>query len=162
MSNYERELTLYQMMLEYGAKLVDDLDDARLKSAIQPGANHPLWILGHLAICTDYALQLAGSPPRCPPTWHKVFAPGSDPSKLTEVPSKQELWQALAEGHAHVAAAVAKVDPQQLRGPHQIEFLLKALPSKAELLSHILTTHEAVHWGQLSAWRRERGLPSVL
>jgi hypothetical protein len=91
-----------------------------------------------------------------------MFAPGSDPGKLNEVPSKQDLLQALAEGHGLVAAALASADEHRLQEPHSIQFLLGALPTKADLLSHLLTTHEAVHWGQLSAWRRARGLSHVL
>jgi len=35
------------------------------------------------------------------------------------------------------------------------------LPTRGDLLAHILTTHEATHLGQLSAWRRQLGFPPV-
>jgi hypothetical protein len=162
MSGYTRELKLYDMMLSYCHKLVQDLDDATLRAAVGPGLNHPLWILGHLSTCTDIALQLLGRPTRCPTTWHQWFGPGSDPGQVTAPPDKQMLLNALTEGHAQVAAALKGMDEERLQEPHSIAFLATALPTKAELIAHILTTHEAMHLGQLSAWRRSRGLRHVL
>jgi hypothetical protein len=48
--------------------------------------------------------------------------------------------------------------------PHTLElrFLKGPLPTVGDLLAHLMTTHEAAHLGQLSAWRRLLGLPGVL
>ena len=39
--------------------------------------------------------------------------------------------------------------------------MAETLPTLADLLSYLLSTHEAMHLGQLSAWRRQLGLPAV-
>jgi hypothetical protein len=38
----------------------------------------------------------------------------------------------------------------------------KHAPRMADFVAHLMTTHAASHLGQLSAWRRLRGLPAVL
>jgi ATP-dependent RNA helicase RhlE len=50
------------------------------------------------------------------------------------------------------------------RTADKVEQVSYRLPKdhKRHLLAHLITTHEAVHLGQLSAWRRMMGLPGVL
>ncbi|MFO0926043.1 MAG: DinB family protein [Gemmataceae bacterium] len=93
---FQRECLLYAWVLDYTRKLVADLDDAEM--ALQPaaGLNTPLWLLGHLAICTDYAAALLGLPMVCPKEWHQMFGPGSDPARVpTPHPNKKQLVDAL-------------------------------------------------------------------
>jgi uncharacterized damage-inducible protein DinB len=47
--------------------------------------------------------------------------------------------------------------------PHEVEFL-KPTPLKTNrhLLSHLMTTHESMHIGQLSTWRRQMGFEKVV
>jgi uncharacterized damage-inducible protein DinB len=159
---YDRELRLYRFLLDYCRGLIADIDDSKLRGGAAENMNTPQWLLGHLAICTDYTLQLAGLAKRCPDEWHKWFGPGSKPEQVPSPgPTKAELFAALETGHKLVDEAAPKFTEEQLAGPHQIAFLLPYMPTKADLVSHLLTTHEATHLGQLSAWRRRMGMPSV-
>jgi uncharacterized damage-inducible protein DinB len=129
---------------------------------VQPSAdvNPPAWILGHLAICTDFALSLLGLPMRLPKNWHEEFGPGSSPkAQQPPYPSREELLTALAAGHAAVVAALPSVDAKTLAAPNPLAmpFLKKTLPTKGDLLAHLLSTHEAAHLGHLSNWRRQMG-----
>jgi len=72
---FERELTLYEFTLALLKLIAADLDEAAMGTAPFEGANPPVWILGHLAICTDYAGQLLGLQPECPRPWHKHRVP---------------------------------------------------------------------------------------
>jgi hypothetical protein len=162
---FERETTLARFVAGYARLLVADLDDAALADPIAPGANHPAWILGHLAIATDYARQQLGLPAACPEAWHRRFGPGSTPEPDRALyPPKAELLAALEAGIAGVLDALPGADPAAMAAPHgvPIAFLRDAVPTRADLLAHLLTTHPAVHLGQLSLWRRARGLPGVL
>ena len=161
---FEREAKLYAFMLNYTKDLMADLDDARLAEQPLPGMNHPAWILGHLAIATDYTLKLSGQEPRCPEAWHTQFGPGSVPSTdRTAYPSKAAFMEALISGHAAATEAATHIDPKRLDQPHGIPMeFLNAIPTVGELLAHLMTTHEATHVGQLSAWRRAMQLPSIL
>ena len=154
-------LTLYAFTLAMCERLIADIPQDDMEFQPAPGVNPPAWILGHLAICTDYALQLMGRPMRMPKTWHEEFGPGSNPlPQKHPYPPRDELMAALRTGHAEVAAAFATVDPQQLTAPNPLTnfpFLIETLPTTGDLLAHLLTTHEAAHLGHLSNWRRQTG-----
>lgn len=162
---FERECTLYDFTLGYARLLNDDIDDVRYTEQPAPGMNHPAWIMGHLALCTDFAAGLLGLPQTCPEPWSDLFGPGSTPSVDRSLyPGKHELLDALAAGHRRVVSAAREADPAAMAAPHTLpfRFLREPLPTVGDLLAHLMTTHEAAHLGQLSAWRRVVGLPGVL
>lgn len=157
-------LTLYDFNLAYCERLAGDITSEQMTAQPSPGVNPPAWLLGHLAICTDFGLQLLGKPNRLPAEWHQEFGPGSKPlSETHPYPEKDELLIALREGHAAVAAALAEADVSVLAEPNPLpfEFLQQTLPTKGDLLAHLMATHEASHLGHLSNWRRQMGLPPL-
>ncbi len=159
----ERERLLSRWVLDYARKLADGIDDAAMTAQPAPGLNTPLWIYGHLAMASDYAGVLLGLERGCPKAWHKAFGPGSDPAAVPPPhPTKQELLAALDANHARVAAALKAATPEQLARPNTFEFTKQALPTTGDMIAHLLTTHPMLHLGQLSAWRRLRGLRAVL
>lgn len=160
---FDRELTLYAFNLWYGKHLVADIPDEQFAEQPTEGLNHPAWILGHLAAVADSGLQLLGQPLALPAEWHQLFDPGTVPSPERSLyPTKAELVAAYEAGHKRLIEAVAAgPDPARLARPSPLRDLRPVLPTLGDLLAHILTTHEATHLGQLSAWRRQLGLPSV-
>lgn len=157
-------LTLYGFTLAACERLMADIAPAEMERQPTPGVNPPAWILGHLAICTDFALQLLGQPMRLPRAWHEEFGPGSSPlPEKHAYPSRDELLTALREGHAAVATALAAADEKALAGPNPLAmpFLQQTLPTAGDLLAHLLSTHEAAHLGHLSNWRRQMGRPPL-
>ncbi len=89
---FEHECKLYAFVLYYARQLTADIDDAQLAEQPAPGMNHPAWIIGHLAICTDYAAMTLGLEKTCPEAWHKMFGPGSTlTTNRSDYPSKAEL-----------------------------------------------------------------------
>ena len=97
---FDHERTLYKFVLNYCRLLTADIDDDRLADLPVPSANNPAWILGHLALCTDYAVQLVGQPKKCPAEWHKLFGPGSKPvADRSAYPGKADLLRAISDGH---------------------------------------------------------------
>jgi hypothetical protein len=153
-------------MLGYARLLTKEIDEAQMDVQPCAGMNTPRWILGHLALCTDYALTLLGKPTRLPGEWHARFGPGSPVPRGGDgdVPTKLELLEALAAGHAAASAAAESAMPEQLAPKHSVEikFVRELFPTIGELVAHLFTTHEAIHLGQLSAWRRAMGMPGVL
>lgn len=159
---FETEVKLHGFLVRYAGRLVADLTDEQLTTQPRPGMNPPLWILGHLAIATDYTREMLGLDKVCPEAWHAAFGPGSRPTAAPgKPPTKAELVAAIEAGQRDVEAAISRVEPAQLDTPNPIEFLRKELPTWGELLAHLLTTHDAIHLGQLSAWRRAMGLSGV-
>lgn len=158
---FDREATLYAFTLAYLQRLMGDLDDSQLDTTHHPGGHSARWILGHLAICTDYAAHILGQEKACPDSWHQAFGPGSKADGCpTPKPSKAELMRAIEEGHARVTAALPSAQPERLAKPHKLEILFGTpIKTVGDLLAHLLSTHEAAHIGQLSVWRRQIGRP---
>jgi hypothetical protein len=154
-------LTLYRFTLAMCERLMVDVSQEEMEQQPTAGVNPPAWIVGHLAICTDFALKLMGKPARLPATWHEEFGPGSSPlPQKHSYPSREELMNALRTGHAEVMAALPEVDRQRLAAPNpfvQFPFLTETLPTVGDVLAHLLSTHEAAHLGHLSNWRRQLG-----
>ncbi len=159
---YANHLTLYAFTLGYAKRLAADIPDDKLTHQPHPGMNTPLWVLTHLAICTDYAAELLGGTKVCPESWHRDFGPFSVPNEHKgPVGTKAELLAALDAGHARVAELAQSPDPAAMAKENPFEFIRQPFPTVGVLIGHLLTTHEAIHLGQLSAWRRVMGLPPV-
>ncbi|HJZ60292.1 MAG TPA: DinB family protein [Gemmataceae bacterium] len=162
---FDRERLLYADMYGYARQLVADIPDEELAEQPVPGLNHPAWILGHLVIAADYALKRLGAPMTAPEGWAAMFFPGTvpDPNRAT-YPSKGELLNAYEAAHAALSAAVASADPARAAQPNtsSSEAMRARFPTLGDLLGYLLTTHEAGHLGQLSAWRRMMGKKGVM
>lgn len=161
---FEQQLTMYAFNLGYCGDLLRDFTEEDMQYRVTPETNCPAWILGHLAICTDFALGVVGAQPTLPKKWHVLFGNGQTPGQeLKQCPSKAELWDAYKSGHAAVDAAVRNADFEALKAEREPESILyKQFPTHAGMLSHLLATHEATHIGQLSVIRRSLGHPPLL
>ena len=158
-------LPAFELNLWYSQKLVADVPDEHM--CAQPVAgrvlNHAAFVLGHLAwSADDAAAGQLGLPRACPAGWKELFDIGAQPLPDRSLyPSKAELLRALADAHARLADAVTKAPPEVLNRP-PAEVFRDRCPTVGALLAVWMTTHEATHNGQLSAWRRAMGLPPAL
>ena len=160
---FDLERKLYADLYGYARQLVVDVPDEHWAEQPAPGLNHPAWILGHLTIAADYALQCVGAKATAPDGWAAVFAPGTVPSPERGLyPAKADLLNAYEAAHGALAAAAASADPTLMAKPTPVEPMKARFPTLGDLLAYVLTTHEAVHLGQLSAWRRVMGLKGVM
>jgi hypothetical protein len=146
-------------LMQYCQMLVGDVADEWLAEQPQAGVNHPAWILGHLAWAADGALAMLGAPKLLPDEWKTLFGSGSTPvpSRAT-YPSKEELMQAVEEGYRQARQQAASAGPEQLSRPTTHRRAKETLPTFHEMVTFVLTGHLGVHLGQLSSWRRLRGL----
>jgi len=160
----ERELTLFVFNRNYLRVLAADLDEAALNVAPFEGANPPAWILGHLAVSTDFAARLLGQQRACPRDWHVKFAPGSKPADLQPpLPTKSELVEAIENGCRRVIDAVPGASADVLSQPHAIELLKSTvLKTNGDVLAHLMCTHFSFHLAQLSACRRKSGKGPII
>jgi hypothetical protein len=160
---FERETVLFRFVIDYYTRQLEGLEDAHLELVPAQGLKPAVWILGHLAIANDYTLGLLGQPTVCDRSWHASFGPGSIPLQGVR-PSKDELQHRFREGANRVLEALPGADQAAMSAPHslEMEFLKSFTPTVGDLVAHLVTTHPAVHLGQLSITRRSLGLPDVL
>ena len=156
--------TVYRVHTDYGESLTADVPADRFDEVPAAGMNPPVWILGHVAIVGNFGLSLVGAEQVDLPGWRENFGRGSRPLKYAEAftpPGKEELRHAVRQTHDRFLAATADVPAEMLERPNPMDALAERFPKLGDLLTHILTAHDAVHWGQLSAWRRAAGFGAV-
>ncbi|HTU27564.1 MAG TPA: DinB family protein [Pirellulales bacterium] len=170
---HEYVLSVFANNLATAKKLVADLSDDQMAAQPVPGKvmNHAAFILGHLAWTSDVGVKLLhdsvpaaaalGVAPWNDEGWKELFAMNAQPQlDGSKYPSKEKLLAALEDGHHRFAKALYGVTPEILAQPAP-ERVRSRFPSLGHLLIALLTSHEATHLGQLSAWRRALGLPPV-
>ncbi len=146
---------------DYARKLVSDLSAVQMTHQPAPHTNHPAWILSHLhayhAVIVDL---LTGKTPE-DPLHHRhgmKSKPEADPSHYLP---REALLESFAEGHADVAKALNAAEEALLTSQMPLPRWRERFPQVGSILPYLMSRHEALHLGQLSAWRRVQGLPSV-
>ena len=149
----------------YGAKLISDLDDAQMTLQIAPdgkaAANHPAWIYSHLNLYFDVIEGVIKNEPYEDPKVHKFgmdSKPVSDPSVYA---SKEQLAADFDSGHERIAKLLEGVGDEVLDNKIALARWQPVMPTASIVLPYLMLNHENNHLGQLSAWRRIQGLPSV-
>ncbi|MBD1208780.1 MAG: DinB family protein [Ignavibacteria bacterium] len=151
------ECRLNVWMLTFTQSLIEDLSDEQLYMHVGT-TNPPAWILGHLAAEADKALTTLGEKQMLPADWHGAYLQGSSPDTAKACYSKHELWQANEAVYAALRQTVLKLPSERLQESSHSDFLREHLPTRGDWLGHILTTHVAMHAGQVQYWRRLQGL----
>jgi len=155
-------LTAFAFNLQYTKMLLADVPQEKMCE--QPGGltNHPAWVVGHLGTTCNFIGSILGFDPVCPPDWETLFGRGSQPTNdRSQYPNKDELLKKLEEGHTRAAKAFDEATDGDLQKTNPVEELAPMFPTVGDLAVFVLIGHEATHLGQLSAWRRAQGLPSV-
>ncbi|MBX3422146.1 MAG: DinB family protein [Pirellulaceae bacterium] len=160
---FESEANLNRFLRQYLKLVTSDLSEEQLDQAPISGFHSVRWILCHLAIAGDMGLLMAGRNKHSPSGWRKAYGPGSDGQIHPQFrPTKQEALSLLTEIYEDLSGAVQMCSPDMLNQAHQLELLKQSvLQTNQHLLAHLLTTHFAVHLGQISTLRRQLGLPHL-
>lgn len=159
---FETEITINRFLVQYCRRLTGDIPDERFVEQPIPGVNHPAWIIGHLALSTDSANALLGGEKTIPQNWSRLFGRGSklSPSR-SDYPSKDELLQALETGFQQARERAGNTSAEEIARPNPNPMLKDGLPTVKDIFAFVMTSHFAVHLGQLSSWRRMIGLPPM-
>lgn len=150
----------FAYQLDYLRDLIADIPESRLAEQPAPGMNSPAWILGHLAWAADLIPVLLGQASMLDDGWAERFGATSCPSPdATLYPSKSDLFATLEAAHTRALAALPLITPEILASEQPAAEFRFFLPTVGDAIVQIMTTHEAGHAGQLSAWRRAAGMP---
>ncbi|MBT4815472.1 MAG: DinB family protein [Lentisphaerae bacterium] len=147
------------MNLHYARVHVEDIPPEQMCLQPRPQVNHPAWILGHITLAYAGAGALLGVECALPEQWQTLFAfweePCPDPAAH---PSKDDLWAAYERCHGLVTSALPGASAELLASPLEDEMMSRVFPTSGDMITAVLTIHEGVHLGQLSAWRRQMGM----
>ena len=157
-------LSLYAMNLDFSRRLVADIPDDQMCAQPVPGRvmNHAAFLLGHLTWTSDnVSAMLAGTTPVLPSNWADTYGRGAKPViDRSCYRSKADLLKMLEDAHGRMADAFSKAPPELLARPAP-ERLRNRFPTVGHLALAMMTSHGAVHNGQISAWRRALGWPPI-
>lgn len=158
----KREVKLYGVMRNMLVAMLADIEEQQMFETPAGGGNSPAWILGHLTVVNQLGLSLLGKET---PSGQllTLFGPGSKSEfDQQQAPSISELKTEFSRSADALSKAASEATEEALDASREGQILADILPTVGDMLGHILTTHFSLHTGQLSAWRRARGLPSIL
>ena len=148
--------------LNYLSALVEDIPEDRLYEGQLDHVNAPGWVLGHISVETDDGLRYAGGDQVVPQSWYDHFyytAPRI--SSLDGLPQKEEMLSACKKAVIGLMDVVEVMPDELLDKPCHSEFLREHLPTERDWYVHILTTHIAIHAGNVATWRKLHGLAAA-
>ena len=158
----------YDFNLDYAKKLVEDLNHSQKPILPSNGLdNHHAFTHGHLVTGSAMLAEDLGAKFEMPDNWADLFlrkGPG-DPRKpdkdISKFPSKELLINELEHQHNKVKNLLKIADENKLR--ENIKWRFNSyMPTLLDLVIFMCINHEAMHLGQLAAWRRATGLTSAL
>jgi hypothetical protein len=140
---------------------VADFTDGELLTRPCPGANHPLWQLGHLCVAETNLVNTVnpGSIPELPAGFAARFENKKtnhvdDPAQLA---TKQQVMDLFTKIRAATIASLAKLSEADLDAPSPEKFRQR-LPKVGDVYA-LNIGHVMMHLGQIQVARRKLGKP---
>jgi hypothetical protein len=129
---------------------------------VHPTANHPLWIVGHIATTDNSILKLLGSPAAVDKSsWMPLFGRDSVPlDDFAAYPSPAELLPFFRERRERFLEHLATLSDEDLAQP--------VPPGGPPIFTDIASVyermcfHEAMHMGQMTVARQAMKHPRVI
>ncbi len=118
------------------------------------GANHVMWVLGHLAVTDGFALrQLGKRAPALPEAYQTLFGPGSTPVEDSGVyPNRTQALEVLQAQRDRLLAVLDTMGDESLAQPLSEDIRWFAADGVDLFLK--LCWHEGLHAGQITAVRK--------
>jgi hypothetical protein len=147
----------------YGRRLVEDLSPERWLAQPVVGVvmNHPAWVLSHLNVYAPIAAAMCRREAFEDPLDHRhgqKSGVSPDPGEYAEPAALLAEYSRL---HDAAQAALEAADDEVFAEANPLERWRAVHPRVGDMLVTLMVKHESGHLGQLSAWRRAMGLPSV-
>ena len=160
MSNFARESGLAALAFarQMTVGFLDDIPKDKYVHQPMPGANHALWIAGHIAWTDDDFLSTFGvRDKKLPASWHKACGYQSKPTtKASDYPAMTEILDKLATLREELGNWFKSMSDEKMRSPLPEDWKTFA-PNYAGLMNS-MACHESLHAGQLTVVRKSLGL----
>ena len=165
MSNMIKGLvSAWQKNLDYAQRLVADLSPEQMIQqpvADQAPMNHPAWVLSHLNVYLPIIQSIIRSEEFEDPKGHQFGMQSKPELDAGLYATKEALLNEFKSGHEAVTQLLSAADDSVFDNEVMLPRWREPLPTAGDALPYLMLLHENTHLGQLSAWRRVLGLPSV-
>ena len=156
-------IDLMNFQLLYLNKLMENIPDERLYEKQLDGLNSAGWILGHICVeANDVIKQLnrKESFEELDLNWEKWFKSSTGKiESINKLPNKAELITIVNERYIALGKAYLNLTVEQQNSLHPSKFLREVLTTFDSWYAHHLTTHIAMHCGNIVVWKKVIGLP---
>ncbi len=154
----EHAITSLEFAREMTLKLLTDWPKNKLAHQFSPADNHPLWTLGHLGTSAEWFASVLDKKAGPSAKLNAKFGGGSKPSSNPkDYPSLASLIAMYHAGHQRLIKALRNTKDPLAKPDAKMDWLRDGLHA-----AEMAIWHEGWHAGQLSALRRQHGLPGVM
>jgi hypothetical protein len=155
----------FQKNMDYGPRLLADLSAQQMVQQpaldLPAAANHPAWVLSHLNVYLPIMECLIRGESFADPKGHRFGMTSKPESEASVYAPKEVLVEEFVQGHQRVIELLKNSDDSVFAKPVTLERWKPTMPVVGIVLPYLMLNHENCHLGQVSAWRRVLGLPSV-
>lgn len=156
-------IDLLNFQLQYLNQLVENIPNERLYEKQLEGFNSAGWILGHICVEADDVIdQLSSNKSfgKLNSDWKKWFKTSTGKiEKLEKLPNKEELLNTLTQRYTALGEVYLKLAKGKRNSEHPSKLLREVLITFDSWFAHHLTTHIAMHCGNIVVWKKIIGLP---
>lgn len=151
---------LFDLQIIYLKKLVENIPENRLYEKQLEGFNSAGWLLGHICVEADDIFDHLNTPyNKLDPKWYDWFKNSSGKvSALENLPSKADLLNVLDERYNLLSISYLQLSDKEQNSNHPSKMLRDVFPSVDSWFAHHLTTHIAIHCGNIAVWKKILGI----
>ncbi len=152
--------------LRYAELLAEDIPAESFHDMPHPTMNHPAFCFGHLSLYPDKVLKLLGKNELVVEKegWAELFdAPAPCVSQDGRYPGKEEIMAHFIHRNQTLLELLPQTTDDVFRRQNPFEGRFREMfPTIGSAVNFIVNSHNMLHLGQVSAWRRAVGLPAVM
>ena len=143
-------------------RLVEDMREAPLTQPTSHGGNHPIWVLGHLALlegALPSILMGEEGGPNPVEHWRPLFGTGTEAKADAALyPSFDEVLTACRDLRARNLALLERIGESGLdKAPRAVPPGFEEVMKTVGQTFLLMSLHEMVHYGQIADARRVAG-----
>lgn len=159
--NPDQLLFSYRWGAEQFERLASDIADERFTAQPVSEINHPAWLFGHITSYHQVIVDLLAGNEFANP-WDAPCGKNSEPNPdRAAYPAKVAILAAHRHGFDQAAAAILEAPASAWTAALEHPTWGKQFDTVAPAVVFLATTHQALHLGQLSGWKRAAGMPRI-
>lgn len=152
--------------LDFAQLVTKDIPADTFAHMPHPTMNHPAFCLGHLSLYPNRLFTLIGQPNKIieKKGWEDLFKMGvACVEQDGRYPHKDEIVAGYVERYSAIIKTLETTNEDIYARENPMEGRMKEIfPYVGLAINFMLNNHPMMHLGQVSAWRRAMGLPSVM
>ena len=152
---------LYNLQKHYLLKLLENIPNEELFHGQENGVSSPGWVLGHLVVeLEDIINHLNLNVQPLPEYWLESFKGGNNWNNrpLKKLPNKPTLIKIFENRYDVLMNEYLRLDDKVREESHPSKIFSEVYSNIDSWFAHHLITHLAIHSGNITAWKQNKGM----